>query len=376
MREAQDAYRQMLQKTEVPVVLLHARFTRTDRNTIEEQLVAQLGRKADPDYPRPERLIVIATQVIEQSVDLDFDVMVTDLAPADLLLQRSGRLHRHKRDDAIRRGHTTARLIVLLPTETNRHALRFGLSAYVYDPETLARTAVLLDDAAHRTLTMPAACRTLVSDLYDRDETYWTAERLGCDGDRLDAVRLRARRLVERMEHAANSGRMPSPDAQALAMRDARRDASDDSARLLLTTRYGGHSAIVTLFHVSNGSEANGVQPLGKTAALPEDPADYVQRLAVEEAFTLSSVSFPWYEALPEPDRGSGLAPWIEWWRAHHPYDARLFAMLDAEGHFRLPEAGLHGRYNDCEGLVIDRTDRELPDDSSGYADRPPYEDL
>ena len=371
VREAQEAYR-LLSQTDIDVVLVHARFIRADRNRIEEDLVARLGKHHDPEHPRPDRLIVVATQVIEQSVDLDFDAMVSDLAPVDLLLQRAGRLHRHDRSTSDRHGHTVPRFVVLTPTANDRHALRFGLSAYVYDPETLARTATLLDDPACRTWTMPAACRTLVSALYDRGETHWTPDRLGCDAERLEAVRARARRLTAQMEHAARSGQMPAPDVDMLIMKNPRRDASDDGARVLLTTRYGGHSATVSLFRRMDGR----MQPLGQAADLPSDDAGFVARLAVEEAFALSSVAFPWYEALPEPQPAADLAPWASWWQQHHRYDHRLFAVIDDAGGFVLPEADLHGRYTPTEGLVIDRADRDLPDDPSGYADRPPYESL
>ena len=83
------------------VILTHSRFTATHRAEQEEILVSKLGKKAHyskadgEDSSRPHRLIVVGTQVIEQSLDLDFDVMVTDFAPVDLVLQRMGRLHRH-----------------------------------------------------------------------------------------------------------------------------------------------------------------------------------------------------------------------------------------------------------------------------------------
>ena len=62
----------------------------------DNRLLLQLGSDASK---RPSRLIVVGTQVIEQSLDIDFDLMVSDIAPIDLLLQRMGRLHRHHRGD-------------------------------------------------------------------------------------------------------------------------------------------------------------------------------------------------------------------------------------------------------------------------------------
>lgn len=75
------------------VVLLHSRFTTRHRADITEGLVRELG----PSATRPLRRIVVATQIAEQSFDVDADLLVTDIAPVDLLLQRIGRLHRHDR---------------------------------------------------------------------------------------------------------------------------------------------------------------------------------------------------------------------------------------------------------------------------------------
>ena len=78
------------------VKLVHSRFIATDRMANDAELLRLLG----PDSSgRSGKLIVVGTQVIEQSLDIDFDVMVTDIAPVDLMLQRIGRLHRHRRGE-------------------------------------------------------------------------------------------------------------------------------------------------------------------------------------------------------------------------------------------------------------------------------------
>jgi CRISPR-associated endonuclease/helicase Cas3 len=79
------------------VTLFHARFMMGDRKATEEDIMRRFGPKSR--HAERAGRAVIATQVVEQSLDLDFDVMVSDLAPVDLLIQRAGRLQRHSRTE-------------------------------------------------------------------------------------------------------------------------------------------------------------------------------------------------------------------------------------------------------------------------------------
>ena len=77
----------------MPVLLDHGRFARPDRAAHDKAVVGAFGQGG------VERGVCVATQVVEQSLDLDFDAMVSDAAPMDLMLQRAGRIHRHDRGD-------------------------------------------------------------------------------------------------------------------------------------------------------------------------------------------------------------------------------------------------------------------------------------
>lgn len=79
----------------IATTLFHARFAIGDRLAIEDAVQARFGKASAPAV---RAHVVVGTQVMEQSLDLDFDVMISDLAPIDLLLQRGGRLWRHERE--------------------------------------------------------------------------------------------------------------------------------------------------------------------------------------------------------------------------------------------------------------------------------------
>src|SRR5690606_29284004 len=100
VERAQQLYAKLRQQcgATIPLLLFHARFPADERAECERQVLEAFGAQG----ARPQRALLIATQVAEQSLDIDFDFMLSDLAPMDLLLQRAGRLHRHVRERPLR----------------------------------------------------------------------------------------------------------------------------------------------------------------------------------------------------------------------------------------------------------------------------------
>jgi CRISPR-associated endonuclease/helicase Cas3 len=149
--------------------LFHARFAHGDRIAIEEAVLWRFGR----DATRTQRAghILVATQVVEQSLDLDFDLVVSDLAPIDLLIQRAGRLWRHMdmrpaRDRAI----AEPKLLVVSPdpnsvASTDWLATCLGQAAYVYqNAGVMWRTARTIFPS--RVLATPENLRPMIEAVY------------------------------------------------------------------------------------------------------------------------------------------------------------------------------------------------------------------
>lgn len=144
---------------EVPLLLFHARFPANQRSEQEQVVLARFGQGG----ARPAKALLIATQVAEQSLDIDFDFMLTDLAPVDLILQRAGRLHRHQRERP--EAHHQATLYVAGLAPEALPDLKGTAWEYVYEPYILGRTWALL--SREQALHLPQDIDRLVQAVYD-----------------------------------------------------------------------------------------------------------------------------------------------------------------------------------------------------------------
>jgi CRISPR-associated endonuclease/helicase Cas3 len=100
VHDAREAYVRLLESGHAAegLDLFHSRYALKQRLDIEADILRRYGESSGSEQRRGR--VLISTQVVEQSLDLDFDLMISDLAPIDLLIQRAGRLHRHVRDSA------------------------------------------------------------------------------------------------------------------------------------------------------------------------------------------------------------------------------------------------------------------------------------
>lgn len=164
--EAQEAFRFLAARASgmsIETGLLHSRFTPADRQKNEARWTALYGRNS------AERSlcgrILVGTQVLEQSLDIDADFLVTRLCPTDMLFQRMGRLWRH--EGTKRPAEALREALVLAPTPDealSSPASAFGVSGLVYAPYVLARTLEVWN--GRKNVTLPDDIRPMLEATY------------------------------------------------------------------------------------------------------------------------------------------------------------------------------------------------------------------
>jgi len=158
VKRAQELFEQLRDVFGGNVCLLHGQFIARDRSRREKDLIRFLGLPVD-NPERPSKLIVIGTQIFEQSLDIDFDVMISELCPIDLLLQRVGRLHRHKRRRPKQLVNAVCYVLDASWGEFNR------ASEFIYSKYLMMRSAAVLPDHA----VLPGDIPRLVAEVYDEN---------------------------------------------------------------------------------------------------------------------------------------------------------------------------------------------------------------
>lgn len=114
-------------KNDCKIILYHSRMTINARDKTSRKILAMCGKDRTK---RPERVIIVGTQVLEQSLDIDVDYMITAICPIDLLFQRIGRYHRHGDAGTIREHVVVANTVqVLIPATLSS----YGGTEYVYE---------------------------------------------------------------------------------------------------------------------------------------------------------------------------------------------------------------------------------------------------
>lgn len=167
--EAQDSYKKLAARASgnVEFGLLHSRFLMTDRARLEERWMGYYGKGSAERGKRGR--ILVGTQVLEQSLDIDADFLVTRLCPMDMFLQRLGRLWRHALPERAKSARREAWLLVP-PHEDNLLPEHLGKSGRVYAPYILFRSLEILRPLT--TVRLPGGIRPLMEAVYaEREES-------------------------------------------------------------------------------------------------------------------------------------------------------------------------------------------------------------
>jgi len=211
VRGAQEQYRKLSQEAAgtLPIGLLHSRFPFWRREELENDWMTRLGKEGQGRCG----CILVATQIVEQSVDLDADLLISELAPTDMLFQRMGRLWRHERP-----GRVGSPAMILIEETEPLEALRkmppktivqaLGAKAFVYSPYVLLRSLEVWH--SRDVIQVPEQIRPLIEATYAEREVSsepagWRAmedpESWGRLFDERYAVNLSRKFLASRRTH-------------------------------------------------------------------------------------------------------------------------------------------------------------------------------
>jgi CRISPR-associated endonuclease/helicase Cas3 len=308
--EAQEACRMaqgMARDGRVKIGLLHSRFPFFRREELEGEWLERLGTQRAQDGMGS---LLIATQVVEQSVDIDLDFIVSDLAPTDMLLQRMGRLWRHPRQDRCGAQQEFWINAPPLPEDADAATLKkaLGKSGKVYAPYVLLRTAAVF--AAHEAISLPSQIREVLEATYNRE------------GESEEAPAWKE--LREELEKDLEQQKQLAYSATNVLGQQSRKDAEG-----LMTRREGAPSRDVILLSACERVDAGRWQLTGQDGETVT-ASEFDWRFDVARLLSRNLVRVPRYQ-VPRQD----MPPWLRL----HTHGLTAFALVQPDGSCVFPDA-------------------------------------
>ncbi|NMC34754.1 MAG: CRISPR-associated helicase Cas3' [Veillonellaceae bacterium] len=289
--------------TGIELLLFHSRFQAGKRKNIEEQVLERFGRNRQEKFPG-DKVVLVATQVVEQSLDLDFDHMISELAPVDLLLQRMGRVHRH--DNQRPKAYPHPRLRILLPSEDMES---FGPSGYVYEPYLLLRTWLSIRD--RNLITLPHDMDDLIEAVYGEGITF-----TGDLEKRLEELRRRMEERKSLDQFKALKILVKKPGAGDITeafLEDLQEEGDFTDSPIVAQTRLGPARVSVVLLHKMESGlylDAKGREPISL-----EPPVNVTVRRSWERQMVEASVELSYHGCFadfPEPEKAWRSSPLLK----------------------------------------------------------------
>lgn len=344
--KAQDLYlrlRPLMSEVGIEMDLFHARYPFEERQQREQRAVERFGKNGQ----RPDKAVLVATQVIEQSLDVDFDLMVSELAPVDLLIQRAGRLHRHAGRDRPP-GVACRHLLLVQPSLGDDGIPAFDRgTAAIYSTYVLLRTWLALQGRAE--ISEPGDVQELIEAVYGEQEIELPSEAW-CEA--LAKAREALERRLEKLKSNALRSVVPRPTKRPFALEQMTMAALketegdfDPANKLRAVTRWSDRPTIsvACLYGTVDGAFLDRQHTL--PAPIHADPDIEAARSILGREVTLSG------RQVVDTLRGIGTPPL---WQRNALLRHLRPAFFDADGHLT------DGTGSTIEGPVRIRLDEEL----------------
>ncbi|WP_275127943.1 type I-E CRISPR-associated protein Cse1/CasA [Streptomyces monomycini] len=333
------------------VTVAHSRFLAADRAAKDTELRERFGPGGDrPTGPH----VVVASQVVEQSLDVDFDLLVTDLAPVDLLLQRMGRLHRHSRVRPSRLAQARC-LVTGVAAWSSLPPQPVKGSAYIYGEHLLLRTlAAMGPHLEGAPLVLPDRISPLVQEVYGSAEVgppEWTGKLADARAEHLQ--------LLGKQREAAGSfllGPVRRAGRPVIGWLEANAGDADDSPEGRAQVRDSPESLEVLVAQRLRDGRLVTVPWLDGGRGGLDLPTDFLPSRRAAEAAAASAITLPWQFCKPwvilrtieELERFR-----VDAWQVKEcPWLAgELFLVLDEDCQTRL--AGFVLSYSKDDGLRV-----------------------